>query len=257
MVVRRATAKPVCDALSEAMKAHGIPDQVLTDNGKVFTGRFGPGKGEVLFDRICRENGIRHLLTAPRSPTTTGKVERFHKTLKKDFLAGKVFESVEEAQEAIDGWMVEYNTERPHQGIGMVPPIRRFELAVPERFAVVTSEHHPPDHEEIVVVEEPRRVTRKVGQGGRISLVTFQYHVGRWLAGETVDVEVTVDGLIEISHRGVLVASHAKQHPPEAEPQVWRRQPRARPVRPPTVGQPVVRKVDSSGTSASLQSPIG
>ena len=237
----------MCDALCEAMKAHGIPDQILTDNGKVFTGRFGPGRSEVLFDRICRENGIRHLLTAPRSPTTTGKVERFHKTLKKDFLAGKVFESVEEAQEAIDGWVVEYNTERPHQGIGMVPPIRRFELAVPERFEVVTSEHQPPDHEEIVVVEEPRRVTRKVGQGGRISLATFQYHVGRWLAGETVDVEITVDGLIEISHRGVLVASHAKQHPPEAEPQVWRRQPRARPVRPPTVGQPVVRKVDSSG----------
>jgi transposase InsO family protein len=73
-VVRRATARPVCDALAEAMRSHGIPDQILTDNGKVFTGRFGPAKGEVLFDRICRENGIRHLLTAPRSPTTTGKV---------------------------------------------------------------------------------------------------------------------------------------------------------------------------------------
>ena len=248
MVVRRATAKPVCDALCEAMKAHGIPDQILTDNGKVFTGRFGPGRPVrcCLIGYVGR-TGSDTLLTAPRSPTTTGKVERFHKTLKKDFLAGKVFESVEEAQEAIDGWVVEYNTERPHQGIGMVPPIRRFELAVPERFEVVTSEHQPPDHEEIVVVEEPRRVTRTVGQGGRISLATFQYHVGRWLAGETVDVEITVDGLIEISHRGVLVASHAKQHPPEAEPQVWRRQPRARPVRPPTVGQPVVRKVDSSG----------
>ncbi|MEA2001475.1 MAG: IS481 family transposase [Actinomycetota bacterium] len=246
MVVARATAKPVCDALAEAMTAHGIPDQILTDNGKVFTGRFGPGTGEVLFDRICRENGIKHLLTAPRSPTTTGKVERFHKTLKKDFLAGKTFESVEAAQEAVDGWVVEYNTERPHQGIGDVPPIRRFELAVHEPFEVIIGDDQPPDHEE--VVEEPRRVTRKVGQGGRISLATFQYHVGRWLSGETVDVEITVDGLIEISHRGVLVASHAKQHPPEAEPQVWRRQPRARPVRPPTVGQPVTRKVDSSGS---------
>ncbi len=36
-------------------------------------GRFGPHKGEVLFDRICRERGIRHLLTAPASPTTTGQ----------------------------------------------------------------------------------------------------------------------------------------------------------------------------------------
>lgn len=247
-VVRRATARPVCDALAEAMRAHGIPDQILTDNGKVFTGRFGPAKGEVLFDRILRENGVRHLLTAPRSPTTTGKVERFHKTLKKDFLAGKTFESLEEAQSAIDGWVVEYNTVRPHQGIGMVPPIRRFELAVAEPFEVVIGEDPPPALEPgEVAAEESRRVTRKVGQTGRISLANFRYHVGRWLAGETVDVVITTDGLIEISHRGVLVATHARRHPPEAEPQVWRRQPRARPVRPPTVGHPVIRKVDSSG----------
>jgi hypothetical protein len=245
MVVRRATARPVCDALAEAMARHGVPDQILTDNGKVFTGRFGPGSGEVLFDRICRENGIRHLLTAPRSPTTTGKVERFHKTLKKDFLAGKTFESVEEAQSAVDGWVVEYNTERPHQGIGMVPPIRRFELAVTEPFHVVSVDEPLEPVPEVVVGE--RRVTRRVGKGGRISLANHPYHVGRWLAGETVDVVVTSDGLVEISHRGVLVATHAVRHPPEAEPEAWRRQPRARPVRPPTIGQPVVRKVDSSG----------
>jgi hypothetical protein len=53
----------VCEVLLAALGRHGIPDQILTDNGKVFTGRFGPA--EVLFDRICAENGIRHLLTAP------------------------------------------------------------------------------------------------------------------------------------------------------------------------------------------------
>ncbi len=82
LVVQRATARPTCEALTLAMGRFGVPSQILTDNGKVFTGRFGPGTGEVLFDRICRENGIKHLLTAPRSPTTTGKVERFHRTLR-------------------------------------------------------------------------------------------------------------------------------------------------------------------------------
>ena len=57
-----------------------MPEQILTDNGKVFTGRFNRPPVEVLFDRICRENGIEHLLTQPRSPTTTGKIERFHRT---------------------------------------------------------------------------------------------------------------------------------------------------------------------------------
>ena len=97
-LVPRATARPVCEALAEALRRYGVPDQILTDNGKVFTGRFGPGKGEVLFDRICRENGIRHLLTAPRSPTTTGKVERFHKTVRLEFLKDRVFASIAEAQ---------------------------------------------------------------------------------------------------------------------------------------------------------------
>jgi transposase InsO family protein len=247
-LVRRATAKPVCDALAEAMRRHGVPDQVLTDNGKVFTGRFGPGPGEVLFDRILRENGIRHLLTAPRSPTTTGKVERFHKTLKREFLADKRFGSLEGAQVAIDGWVVEYNTQRPHQGIGMVPPIRRFELAVAEPFEVVATDDQPAEPAEPVVLEELRRVTRRVGRGGRISLATHKYHVGRWLAGETVEVAIGDDGLIEISHRGVLVASHVRRHPVEKEPVGWRREPRSRPARPQTVGRAVTRKVDGSGS---------
>ena len=84
----RATARPVCEAFLAAMRRYGAPEQVLTDNGKVFTARFERGTGMVLFDRLCHENGIRHLLTAPRSPTTTGKIERFHKTLRAELLAG-------------------------------------------------------------------------------------------------------------------------------------------------------------------------
>ena len=110
--------------LSCAMTAHGVPEEILTDNGKVFTARFGPGPGPVLFDRICAENGIRHILTAPRSPTTTGKVERWHKTLRREFLDGKVFASIADAQAQLDGWVRHYNHERPHQSIGRVPPDR-------------------------------------------------------------------------------------------------------------------------------------
>ena len=36
--------RPTCDALVKAMCTYGVPEQVLTDNGKVFTGRFGPGR---------------------------------------------------------------------------------------------------------------------------------------------------------------------------------------------------------------------
>ncbi|MGH3993914.1 MAG: IS481 family transposase, partial [Pseudonocardiaceae bacterium] len=104
-LVVRATSRAVCEVFKASMLTYGVPDEVLTDNGKVFTGRFGPQPVEVLFDRICRENGIKHLLTAPRSPTTTGKVERFHRTLRAEFLNGKSFTSVADAQAQLDAWV--------------------------------------------------------------------------------------------------------------------------------------------------------
>ena len=242
-VVARATARPVCDALAAAMRIHGVPDAILSDNGKVFTARFGPARGEVLFDRICRQNGIRHLLTAPHSPTTTGKVERFHKTFKGEFLAGKVFDTIAEAQAAIDGWVHEYNHERPHQSLGDRPPIERFALARREGVEVEMSA--PSD--EAIETAEPvaTRTTRRVGAAGKVSLLGFAYHAGRWLAGETVELH-SRDGLIEIVHDGVVIASHAKRHPPERDGD-FRRQFKARPARPATTGVAVTRKVDRSG----------
>jgi hypothetical protein len=48
----------VCSAFIAAVQAYGIPAEVLSDNGKQFTGRFGnPRPAEVLFERIFRENG--------------------------------------------------------------------------------------------------------------------------------------------------------------------------------------------------------
>jgi transposase InsO family protein len=76
-VVLRATGRAVCLALVAAFRRYGVPDEILTDNGKQFTARFNPGGGETMFERILRQNGVIQRLTKPRSPTTTGKVERF------------------------------------------------------------------------------------------------------------------------------------------------------------------------------------
>jgi transposase InsO family protein len=67
-VAERATARVVCLALAEALARFGVPEEIITDNGKQFTDRFGKHgarNGEVLFDKICRHNGITHRLTAP------------------------------------------------------------------------------------------------------------------------------------------------------------------------------------------------
>ncbi|MEU0472824.1 IS481 family transposase [Streptomyces olivaceus] len=136
-VVERATGRAVCSAFAGALEEFGVPEEVLTDNGKQFTDRFGHG-GEVLFDRICRENGIAHRLTQPASPTTTGKVERFHQTLRRELLDDCLaFESVEGAQAALDAWVREYNSVRPHQALEMQSPADRFAPVPEEERAVL------------------------------------------------------------------------------------------------------------------------
>ena len=81
----RERTRLVYEGLRAAIGCYGAPEQLLTDNARVFTGRFFAPPVEVLFDAICRQHGIEHLLTLPRSPTTTGKIERFHRTLRAEF----------------------------------------------------------------------------------------------------------------------------------------------------------------------------
>jgi transposase InsO family protein len=177
---------PVCDGLRAAMAVHGVPEQILTDNGKVFTGRFGRPPTEVLFDRICRQNGVEHLLTAPRSPTTTGKIERFHRALRTEFDTRRVFRSIRAAQGALDEWVVHYNTERPHQSLDMDTPASRFTAGAGE------GSPRP------LVDPAPDRdgdswVGRRVASNGVVSVAWQQVSVGKHWAGEHCDVLVRDD----------------------------------------------------------------
>ena len=243
-VVRRATARPVADALAKAMRSYGVPEEILTDNGKVFTSRFGPGNGEVLFDRILAQNGIKHRLTAPYSPTTTGKIERWHKTLREDFLTGKTFESIEAAQAAVDEWVREYNEDRPHQGIGGSVPWERFRLSQTDQPLLQVVEAAERSE---VLDREPGAVpiTRLVSANGTIGFGAQRYLAARWLTGETVEV-LSSEGLVEIVFRGQVIATHARKHDPGKAPKLARSAPGRR-ARTATVGKPVTRLVDSRG----------
>ena len=183
----RERTQAVCDAFGLALRRHGVPEQVLTDNGKVFTGRFHTPPVEVLFDRICRENGIEHLLTQPRSPTTTGKVERFHKTLRLEFDTRRVFRSIKVAQQALDEWVAYYNGQRPHSSVQDQPPASRFSTG-----------------REAIRIPGPRQpgrtgdqwISRRVAVNGVVCVAYQQVSVGKHYAGSACDVLVG-DGLLQ------------------------------------------------------------
>ena len=182
-LVRRATSKAVCEVLAASLHRYGIPDEILTDNGKCFTGRYGPRPVEVLFDRILRENGISHRHTAPRSPTTTGKIERFHQSVRGELLDGRTFTSVQDAQAEIDAWVVSYNTERPLQSLEMATPAERFRLAPVSKQGVSVPTDAADDH-------RGQWVLRRVGSNGVVSVDNQLFSVGNAFKGELVDVFV-------------------------------------------------------------------
>ena len=185
LMVRERT-QAVCDGFSSAMQTYGVPQQVLTDNGKVFTGRFAQPPVEVLFDRICRENGVDHILTMPRTPTTTGKIERFHRTLRVDFNTRQVFHNLKTAQEALDEWVSYYNSQRPHQSLGDLTPASRFQS---NDGAVRHQLRHPERNGE-------QWVSRRVAPNGIVCVDSQHISVGKHYGGGTCDVLVT-DGLFQ------------------------------------------------------------
>lgn len=215
-VVRRATGRAVCVAFTEALHRFGIPDEVLTDNGKQFTGRFTkPRPAEVMFERICRENGIVARNTKPRTPTTTGKVERFHQTLQRELLDQiAVWPDLQTAQAAIDAFRDEYNTNRPHQSLDMAFPADRFAarptderlpLRLPPALVAATAEPRPAPAEAAVPitgtatptsvmlstngidpVDLAVELTRVVPLSGNLSVCGQQFWLGPDRAGATV-----------------------------------------------------------------------
>lgn len=188
-LVVRESARRVCEGLTLALRRWGVPDQILTDNAKVFTGRFNQPPVEVLFDRICRENGIGHLLTQPRSPTTTGKIERFHRALRTEFRTDRVFANLSEAQRELDEWVAEYNTHRPHQALDMATPAARFLRSEPAPVTTLrplAGGGRPGEDR-----GDGIWVTRRASAVGAVCVSWQQVCLGVAAAGRPIDVWVT------------------------------------------------------------------
>jgi transposase InsO family protein len=211
-VMTRETSPKVCDGLVKALRAYGVPEAILTDNGKVFTGRFNQPPVEVLFDRICRENGIQHLLTQPRSPTTTGKIERFHRAIRTEFRTDRVFGSLAAAQAELDEWVNDYNTNRPHQALDMATPAERFLRAEPAQITPLRAASPPPR-------PGPDRtdgtwIARRASAVGVVCVSWQQVCLGVAAAGHNIDVWVT-DQILQFYDGDQLLRTQQRDHPGE------------------------------------------
>jgi transposase InsO family protein len=127
--------------------SHGIDviKSVLTDNGSCYKSG--------LWKVALRENGTKHRRTRRQTPKTNGKVERFNRTMKDEWLYVRVYLSEEDRRDKLIPFLNEYNHERPHSSIRNRPPISRapvpgpmLDLGVPthEQMAITDPEGQLP-----------------------------------------------------------------------------------------------------------------
>ena len=91
-----------------------VVSRVLTDRGTEYCGN--PQSHE--YELYLAVENIDHTRTKARSPQTNGICERFNKTLLTEFyqvaLRKKLYRSIEDLQDDLDGWMRDYNSVRTH-----------------------------------------------------------------------------------------------------------------------------------------------
>ena len=115
----RVTGPIVLNEFRAAIAQHGVPASTLTDNGMVFTTRFSGGKGgRNGFEAELVRLGVQQKNSRPNHPTTCGKVERFHQTLKR-WLNAQLDQpaTTVELQALLETFVEHYNHERPHRSL--------------------------------------------------------------------------------------------------------------------------------------------
>ena len=109
-------SKVVTKILEQAIREHGKPETIRSDNGPEFI--------SADFTDWCKSNGIMIQYIQPGKPMQNGFIERFNRTYRQDVLDANLFEDLMQVRILTEEWMEDYNYQRPHESLGGKPPAK-------------------------------------------------------------------------------------------------------------------------------------
>ena len=172
---------------------HGIPASTLTDNGFVYTTRFAGGRGGInSFETVLARHNVVQKNSRPNHPTTCGKVERFHQTLKKWLRSQPRATTISDLQHQLDQFVHIYNHDRPHRSL----PHRATPATIYQARPKATPGTADPDDRQRVRVD-------RVDNSGKLTLRHDGrlHHIGIGREHARTHVTMLIDGLnIRIVH---------------------------------------------------------
>jgi transposase InsO family protein len=205
------TAEAALAVVKKGIRAHGVPQRFLSDNGVALNPSRRGFQGQLV--TYLESLGVTCITGKPGKPTTQGKNERFHQTLfrwlDKQPLAG----TCADLQAQVDTFDRIYNDERPHQGLpGRVTPRQAWDatpVAEPPRpkppAPPVVPAHSSPRRDEHTVDGER---TTKVRHDGTVRARKIEFRLGSSYAGKIIHVVSTEETVAFIDLDGVIIAEH-------------------------------------------------
>ena len=115
---------PTVRSFERVFRQYGLPIRLLCDNGNPWG--TSQSTGYTCFEVWLMELGIQPVHGRILHPQTQGKQERFNGSLQRELLRFTTFEDYEDAQAQLDAYRHFYNTERPHEALGMRTPAELY-----------------------------------------------------------------------------------------------------------------------------------
>lgn len=188
---RYQTTKHVQEVFRAAIEKHGLPKEVLSDNGR----QYYSWRGKSQFTDMLRKLGIAHIRSRPYHPQTLGKIESFWRNMWQECLSAVPLPSFEEAEQKIKEYVEHYNYKRPHQGIENLVPADRF-FSVAKQVSELVAENTAKVEEQRPPLADYKPPTYLVGNigGKELRMVAQNAEVSlRDVAAEKVESPVAAE----------------------------------------------------------------
>jgi putative transposase len=105
----------VVQTLTRLVEYHGRPTQLRTDNGPEFI--------SARLSEWCEKQGITLHWIQLGKPTQDAYIERFNGSFRRELFDAHLFRSLAHLRQLVDDWMLDYNTQRPHQTLNFMTPL--------------------------------------------------------------------------------------------------------------------------------------
>ena len=197
-VMTTTTASATLDMLRQWFSCHGIPEQVVTDNGTQFTSE--------AFAIFTKMNGIKHVRSAPYHPASNGLAERFVQSLKRSLQA--TVKDDRTLIQRLSSYLLTYRT-TPHATTGVPPCKLLMQRELRTRLSLLQ-----PNPENSVMEKQDRQKSsfdrrsrsRNFVEGDRVMVRDFRSGPN-WVPAVIVEVLGPVTYIVETDH-----GQHWKRH---------------------------------------------